>query len=130
MAELVELEKSVQSFKLPTAYGKDWEDTRLAQRLDRVHLEYRALHAALDREKDWLRTKIDEDQKLLLAGNAVYGDLLNKKTEEERRDDDHPGQPTQYPDADGEERGQPWCALLHPSRHALRGHARPGPVPG
>ena len=43
--------------------------------------EYKTLHAELDREKDWLRGQIDENERLLRTGNVVYGGLLNKKAE-------------------------------------------------
>ena len=75
-AELKELEKSVLAFSLPAAYAKDWQETRLGKRIRQVRGEYDMLHAELHREEAWIRSQIDQNQKLLKAGSQLYSKLL------------------------------------------------------
>ncbi len=78
-AELKELEKGVREFALPEERAKDWEGTRLGQRLKHVRGEYETLQAEFKKEESWLRGQIEENENLLKVGNDVYGMLLNKK---------------------------------------------------
>jgi GTPase SAR1 family protein len=79
--ELKDLEKNVLAFSLPEAYAKDWDETKLGRRMKHVRGEYEMLAAEQQKEKAWISGQIEENQKLLRAGNRVYGKLLDQDKE-------------------------------------------------
>lgn len=78
-ADLKEMEKSMEAFKLPENHAKDWADTRLGRRLQQVRKEYESLHAAAQAEDAWVHRQIDEDQKHLISGLRILEKLEDPK---------------------------------------------------
>jgi GTPase SAR1 family protein len=75
-AEFQELEKNELAFALPAERAKDWEETRLGHTMRHVRDEYKMLRTALQEEETWIRGQIEQDKKLLIAGNDINGRIL------------------------------------------------------
>ncbi len=73
--ELASYEKALREFKLPPEYAEQWENTRLARRLQEARGEYAALYRAEGQELAWIQEQIKETRRLSKQGSAFTDDI-------------------------------------------------------